>query len=361
MSRLPSESDHSLESRKRLKIDRKVLALVATLGLVGAIKHILNSGEPSNPSAHRNETAQVNSDGIIHRPITNNSTDSLPSHHSLLVTNESASSALTHLAQERFAQQQERAANEAAITAQSISESWVADISARVDQARSRREKAEGIHAAFISQFGPDIGPSNTNYNNACEVARWDSSTHRDSYPVHAILPVWERLYTDKIQAWLQSANGADRERAFVLTLGIELGVEPDVNRTMPNALDIAMGRNDSAIYIGRTSSVAQSHYDWVLDLLNTKISNHQERRRCSGVADSITRERASLATITYSLVQHYPEAISQLPANWWTLLKKEVVLNHLQDILDHFGTWRRIPRERYEAARLYLMGLIVS
>ncbi len=358
-----SPSDRVPVPRKRLQIDRRILALVAAFGVTGAIRHILHSDAPHIAPSHIGHPAHMDSHEQADRSNRRNSLSPVSRVNREVQTGIPRGNLMDTSTDtdwtNRAAQARESQANARAVTAQDISESWVNEVSAVTNQSGTLSARAAMIQADFIKKFGPDIGAGDTNYNDYCNVARWDTNNHyRDSYPSDAVLPVWERLYADKIHAWLQSNDEMNRERAFVLTLGLELRLEPEVNPTMPSALDIAMGRNDSAINIGRLPVSVSPNYEWVLELLNAKIAADQERRHCSGIEDSPRRERAGVSTILYSLVNFYPTAVSHLPVTWWNAVKKSAVLQHLQEILAHFGSWRGNPRTEYETALTYVNAL---
>ncbi|MBI4836416.1 MAG: hypothetical protein HY817_04115 [Candidatus Abawacabacteria bacterium] len=262
-----------------------------------------------------------------------------------------------------FEQMSQTAANERVVAAESVTEEWQTLVSQMAASPGSRVLRVNSIQRSFLREFGPTLGPTDTNYESYC--ASIQNQSGRPAYPFNAIAPVWTHLYENQIRAWLNSRNPTLREQAFVLTLGLESHVSFTVpNRgDIPSALDIAMGRNDSMFYRDRTASAVAPRYDLVIEVLNTKIASHQEMSLCflaPGTTPHPLRAQHDIQAALHDICSYYPEALRELPFDWWTPTRKAAATYVLQRLVDVPMPWLPVPNDSHQIALVYVQALNV-
>lgn len=251
--------------------------------------------------------------------------------------------------------------NQRQVAAESISPEWVSTVVATVTGPGWLNQRMDTLQRSFLREQGPAIGPHDINYESYCAAL-----LGRGAYPYNAVSPTLASLYTSHIQGWLASGDSAAREAAFVTTAGITMhvGFTVDGRFDIPSALDIAMGRNDSAYLSGSTSPVVEPRYDWVMALLNAKIASQQERDLCLVSHNhGVLRNQAhiSLRSALHDVSYHFPLALTHLPLEWWTPARQAAALAELQDA----RAYSPIPALRdgiaYDTVIAYVNGLALE
>lgn len=251
--------------------------------------------------------------------------------------------------------------NQRQVAAESIGPEWVSTVVITATGSGLLNQRMDAIQRSFLRELGPTIGPNDGNYESYCAAI-----LRRGAYPYNAVSPTLVSLYTSHIQGWLASGDSAEREAAFVTTAGItvHVGFTVDGRFDIPSALDIAMGRNDSAYLSGSTSPVVEPRYDWVMALLNAKIASQQERDLCLVSHNhGVLRNQAhiSLRSALHDVSYHFPLALTHLPLDWWTPARQAAALAELQDARAHSSLPALRDGIAYDTAIAYVNGLVLE